>query len=92
MNIRIVLNDLLVISCTKLWTVDGQNPAIEIGDTLKRKNGIAPLMMHPSRNAESMTYIPIHLGNPANLQLAPSRQPTHFPLFNQMTNEMTCPP
>ena len=42
MNVRIVLNDLLVISPTKLWTVDGQNPAIEIGNTLKRKTGISP--------------------------------------------------
>ena len=40
MNVRIVHNDLLVISCTKLRNVYGLNPAIEIGNTLKRKTGI----------------------------------------------------
>ena len=45
MNVRVVLNDLFIISYTKLCTVDGQNPAIEIGNTLKRKTGIAPLTL-----------------------------------------------
>ena len=47
MNVRIVLNNFLVISGTKLWTVglDGQNPAIEIGNALKRKTGIPPLTL-----------------------------------------------
>ena len=40
MNVRIVHNDLLVISCTKLRTVYGLNPAIEIGNALKCKTGI----------------------------------------------------
>ncbi len=45
MNVSIVLNNLLVILCTKLWTIDGTNPAIEIGNALKSKTGIPSLTL-----------------------------------------------
>ena len=45
MDVWIVLNDLLIISGTELWTVHGQNTAIEISNTLKRKTGIPPLTL-----------------------------------------------
>ncbi len=49
--------------------------------------------VHPQRiTSTSTTYVPIHHESPANLQLAPSNQPTHFPLLNRMTPEMRCPP
>ena len=61
MNVRIVLNDFLVISGTKLWTVlDGQYPAIEIGNTLKRKTGIPPLTLGLMMIA-SWTRRPLHM-------------------------------
>ena len=48
--------------------------------------------LHPRHpTPKYMTYIPIHLESPVNLQLATSSQPTHFPLLNLMMNAMTQP-
>jgi len=60
MNVRIIFNDFLVISGIKLWTVDGQNPAIEIGNALKRKIGIPPLTLGAIMIA-SWTRRPLHM-------------------------------
>jgi len=43
-----------------LWTVDGQNPAIEIGNALKRKTGIPPLTRGAIMIA-SWTRRPVHM-------------------------------
>ena len=49
--------------------------------------------LHPQHLMSTSTNcVPNHQRSPANLQLAPSHQPTHFPLLDWMTTEMRCPP